>query len=502
MLFQSQSKVIASHFEWPGWSQAAVWGGAILLVCLLAQTSRAGPVELSPRLIALPPDASEPFFVDLDGDGRLDMLVIDPVQKQLLNFHQRPGGFNGSPDQIIPLPPQTGWAAACDVDAHPGLELLMSTATALVYYRQHGGLFDSELRTLIQASQVFSNDDFPVLTSLPTNSVGTHDVIPVISATQAVLYHRNSAYEWSPGPPLALDAKQTAWSVDRDEWRDPWTLGPNPAHSLWIRQSFSPQADSKPDEEQENAAIRKILADMTNASSATPAHIDRVDVDGDGRKDLVLWRISGDPDSRTDIYLFLRGPDQKLPERPTQVLHCRGVPIRVGSGGGWSWSPVQDLDGDGVGEIVLLELKTRFTSASGLVETALSHGLDWALTIRSFHHGAFSSSPDASVPVTMVLPAEVLRGWPIFIEGDFNGDGRPDLLVRRSDTQWNIFLSTTDGHWFAPQPAMTFNVTAHGYVDAVRDLNGDGLADIVWRDPDMHVLSIFLSPYQAGGKNP
>ncbi len=101
---------------------------------------------------------------------------------------------------------------------------------------------------------------------------------------------------------------------------------------------------------------------------------------------------------------------------------------------------MHDLDGDGYCELVLLEFKTSITSASGLVETALSHGLDWSLTIRSFHHGAFSRSPDASVPVTMVLPAEVLAGWPIFIQGDFNGDGRPDLLVRRSETQWNIFL--------------------------------------------------------------
>src|SRR5208282_782589 len=126
----------------------------------------------------------------------------------------------------------------------------------------------------------------------------------------------------------------------------------------------------------------------------------------------------------TDVYIFLRGVDQKLPERPTQVLHCRGLPIPISSKSGWSWSPVHDLDGNGTCELVLLEFKTSITSASGLMETALSHGLDWSLTIRSFHHGAFSHSPDASVPVTMVLPAEVLTGWPIFIQGDFNGEGR------------------------------------------------------------------------------
>jgi hypothetical protein len=386
------------------------------------------------------------------------------------------------------------------VDAHPGLELLMSTATGLFYCRQNDGLFESERHPLIEVSQVFTNYDLPTLTLLTTNKAGTNDLIPVISAGQTVLYHRNSAYEWSPGPALALDVKQTAWHLNHYPWRDLWALGPNPAHSLDVEQSFRARPEPERNKEPENEVIRKIIADMKKNASASPPQLDRVDVDGDGREDLVLWQAGGKLDFKTDVYIFLRGADQKLPEQPTQVLHCRGFPIPIGSTR--RRSPVHDLDGDGICELALLEMKTRIISESGLVETVVSHGLDWALTIRSFQHGAFSRSPDASVPVTGILPSEVLAGWPFLVQGDFNGDGRLDLLVRRSDTQWNIFCSTTDGHWFAPQPAMTFHVPPHGYIE-IKDLNGDGLSDIIWHEWDKPNLSIFLSPpRQTKGKKP
>jgi hypothetical protein len=474
--------------------------GLILLMFLALNVGRAGPVELLPQIITLPANAGPPLFVDIDGDGRSDLLVIDPLEKKLLNYHQRADGFTNSPDQVIPLPPQTAWVAVCDVEAHPGLELLMSTATGLVYSRQNAGRFESERRPLIEVSQVFTNNDFPILTSLSTNQAGTNDLIPVISAGQAVLYHRNSAYEWSPGPPLTLDVKQTSWSVNRDPWLHAWTLGPNPGHSLRVQQSFCAQPGPERDQEPENETIRKLIADMKKNGEAGIIKMDRVDIDGDGREDLVLWQYRVNLGFKTDIYIFLRGADQKLPERPTQILHCRGSPVPIGSTE--EWSPIHDLKGDGTRELVLLEIKPGITSASGLVKTALAHGLDCSLMIRSFQHGAFSRSPDASVPVTVILALEPLSAWPICIQGDFNGDGRPDLLVRRSDTQWNIFFSTTDGRWFTPQPAMTFNATARGYVE-IADLNGDGPADIIWHELDSPNLSIFMSPpRQAKGKNP
>jgi hypothetical protein len=449
------------------------------------------PVVLSPQLITLPADCSMPRFVDVDRDGRTDMLVIDRAAKTVWNYHQRPGGFTNAPDQIVPLAPGTAWVSPCDVDAHSGLELLMSMSNGLVYARQNAGLFESERRTLIEASQVFTNVDFPVLPLLSTNKTSTNDLVPVISERQAVLYHRNSAYEWSAGPPVTLSVAPARFSAERDWWGDQWTVGCNPAHSFGVYQSYRAKPEPRRDAEPENDSIRKILGNLKKENKTNPPHIEVVDVDGDGRQDLVLWQEHEMPALKCDVYIFLRGADQRLPEQPTQVLRCHGFPIPIGSTR--QWSPVHDLNGDGICELVLLELKVSVLSVNGVIETFLSHGIDWELTIRTLRGGVFPGSPDAAVPVKGILPAQVLAGWSFFIQGDFNGDGRPDLLVRRSDTQWNIFFSSTDGRWFVSQPAVTFHTPLQGSME-ISDLNGDGLADIVWHDLEKSSVCIYFSP--------
>ena len=165
-------------------------------------------------------------------------------------------------------------------------------------------------------------------------------------------------------------------------------------------------------------------------------------------------------------------------------------------------SPVHDMNGDGVCELVLLEFKTSVISANSVVDACFSHGIEWALTVRTFQHGVFSGSPDASVPVKGILASQYCGGWGYFIQGDFNGDGRPNLLVDARETQWNLFFSTADGRWFTPEPAMTFDMPAQGYME-INDVNGDGLSDIIWHEPDKHQMSIFISPsQQAKGTKP
>lgn len=443
------------------------------------------------QTITLPVKNAPSAFADLRRCGRSDLLAIDPLSQRLLIYRQGLFGFTNAPDQVIELPPHTAWIAPYPVESSSNLDLLMSTAAGLVYYRQSDGRFETGPHTLIQVGQVFLPDTSPALISLATNAP-----IPVVSATQSWLYRRNEASEWTSGPPVALSGNSNGWSG----YRSAWTLGQNSSSTLDIRQSFQCAPVNFANEKPENETIARLITEMKRAGPWNQPGIVRLDLNRDGRSDFILWQVI--PDAfRTDVYVFLRGADGKLPERPSQILHCRGVPIPVGSA--FTRTPIGDLKGDGICELVLLDPSLLTASASGLVDMLVSRGVDMDVTVRTFNHGAFAPAADRAVSFKSYLSWTGSAQWPFFICGDFNGDGRPDLVVMRSSSHWEIYFSTNDGHWFQSQPAMTFELPVQGNFERryfeTADLNGDGRSDLVSHGLDDPRLFIFLTRPETKG---
>ena len=68
------------------------------------------------------------------------------------------------------------------------------------------------------------------------------------------------------------------------------------------------------------------------------------------------------------------------------------------------------------------------------------------------------------------------RGQLASLHGDFNGDGRADLLLRERLDQVACYLCDEGG--CARQPVFTVEVSP-GEAVVPADINGDGLADVV-----------------------
>jgi hypothetical protein len=454
-------------------SQARV---SSVLLLLLTNATLADAVEFQRQTITVPSEQGwwlTSHLTDVDGDGLTDLLVLLPAQNELQVYRQRKSGFPTTPDQTVALPGQTAWVAMRDVDPHEGRELVISTATGLVYFRQDEGTFEPSPRTLIEAHQVFAADRLRIAPN-PPGGQDANDVIPVLFEDRAVLYEKDAEYAWHAARTVDLSPRETTWQVREDYWM----AGPAPAFNMEVRKTIRarPEDSRAQEKDDEKAAMQERIAKIAKDAQWRHYDVRYQDVNGDGREDLVLWRTQGDLSPGTTILLLLRGSDGKLPARPTRVLRHSGLPIRVDRE--LRVSPFRDLDGDGRCEMILVALKTQITSWSGLVNLFVAGSVDWVFTVRSGRDGDYSGGPDFQMDVTSMTPQNPSFFTLFLIGGDFNGDGREDILVKRGSEQFDVYLSDAGAGFFQAGPALSFAAPTEARRVDTADLNGDGISDL------------------------
>ncbi len=132
----------------------------------------------------------------------------------------------------------------------------------------------------------------------------------------------------------------------------------------------------------------------------------------------------------------------------------------------WSIQARADLDGDGEEDLIW-----RNQRSGQVAFWALKNG---AKTIDK----VFNVSLD----------------WQILAVNDFNGDGRADLLWRNTGTGQLIYWTlknnldrSDDGDSRVPRVGLDWQI------DKTADVNGDGKADLIWRNVNSGTLAIWLS---------
>jgi FG-GAP-like repeat len=122
----------------------------------------------------------------------------------------------------------------------------------------------------------------------------------------------------------------------------------------------------------------------------------------------------------------------------------------------WGFAGTGDFNGDGRDDILWHDFDGTIT--------------EWLGTAT----GGFVINPAAHIFAPFI--------WSVAGTGDFNGDGRTDILWQASDGSITNWLAQADGSFQGNFSVAAANKEIYWEVAAVGDFNGDGRDDILWRD--------------------
>jgi hypothetical protein len=169
------------------------------------------------------------------------------------------------------------------------------------------------------------------------------------------------------------------------------------------------------------------------------------DLNGDGRSDI-LWRA--DDGTLVD---WLGG---------TNGAFTRNYASSVSNvSTDWHVAATGDFNGDGLVDILWRNDDGTLT--------------DWI----SKKNGGFT---DNWANAAAVVPTS----WHVAATGDFNGDGRADIIWRADDGTMTDWLGTANGGFTDNWTNASAFVTTNWHIMGTGDFNGDGRQDVLWRADD------------------
>jgi hypothetical protein len=466
-----------------------------------------GPAAGPPAFVesAIERKHEDVFFASLDGDRRRDIILI--CGDELAIFFQDAGGrFPPKPDIIHrPGAPAVVWAARVSRAAESLLVMTHAGVTELAF---EGKAAPPEASAIIEQPTLLpERSDGPVVLPLRLSAATSGPAPLVLVPAGGDLHVWRSGGGWhrvqtlrgatqasvaGPRGEMGYEELTTLDScigdVDADGREDLMLCRRGRSRARWLLHRQGPDGTFAEEP-------RTVLddADLPNAWHGW------IDVDHDGALDLVKGRWLGEPwflpsirSGKVLIEVYRAEAGGRIPEKPAWVFRKND----------WIPSlPLVDVDGDGCIDLVLGY--GLFDSREGMRKMAISLQLDHSLRVHFFRPGqGFAPESDFHHDVTVRLEGIALhfassrRDYlqrAMDVTGDFDGDGRKDLLVHDAADHLSVypFRSRTEG--FAKEAGVVFPHAGGFDRLIVEDVNGDGVSDLAVDSPGRTGLQVFVS---------
>jgi len=395
-------------------SEATGTGGAVLFFAGDSKTFLKDPVRF-----AFTEKPGYPTIADIDGDGALDVIVTFPTSTRLgfVRDVALPGAVSSY--SAYGLSPGEFPLLAADFDGDGLPDLLVRGQDQIVLASALGSAqFSFGTPLLVPGSEISQR---PL--AIDVDHDGRLDVVVASIDGVAVVKNLGGGQFDAPGEVggFAVGDFNGDGRADLLDWK-----GPHIEDGLVTRLAMPAGS----------------FTSRSTAEATFGAPVRILDLNGDGKLDVVafeLMRGGSVPSNRVFIGLG-RGDGTFNYLGPVTVGHS----ITSGS--------VADIDGDGRLDLVVGNGSSQPGSLRA-VSIAYGHG-----------DGTFDASVDLDFGSFSASVAT----------GDFNGDGRPDLLLRRDGSDSVVVLNAGAGHFRSP--ISVGNLPQ--YFEAA-DLNGDGKDDFV-----------------------
>ena len=479
---------------------------AALLLLLSTTVLAANPQRFEMKKLGVLGDVVVVTSADLDGDGKLDIIVGytsgtgHNIKRWLAIFWNRDGAFGMAPDVALSLEETHAFAFdLADVDGQPGDELLLVTAEG-VLSQSFKGRTPAPPVKLVEQPTAFTR---PAPGALPrlrfvqdVSGPGSHELL-VPGPSTVGIYKRQANGSYARAAELALDV-QSGWNAaDQLRRLDRVRTGSVPYFKLSFSFPSLYVADVDGDglldivaTLEDRIAIYRQAAGFTFAKeptvrrdfnvrspeelkeAGTQASITVSDVDGDGVADLVVRKLvaRGLASVTTTTYVFFgRKGGEGYAEAPDQVLR--------GEGATGTDVELFDVTGDGRPDLVVPSVNIGIFA---IVKILLNRTLSINFQVFPFLPAKrrFADKPAAERELSFTLNlsgAADIQAIDMF--GDYNGDKRVDLAFGTGDEELSVFLGG-QGTLFADSAAATIPVRAVGRLESV-DLEGKGRSDML-----------------------